>query len=394
MEIKWTAARHERLDQFLQGIGELLGNDGRRASFAKYAIGLLGEAERKSMEPIAVQCDPCVHGADAAHQRIQQFITDSNWDDNAVRGYAANKAISAMTRNDTIRAWIIDDTGFLKQGRHSVGVQRQYTGSAGKITNCQTATSLVVATSSCHAAIDFALYLPRTWTDDLAKRKEARIPDDVLFATKPQQAIAMIRRAVTQQIPQGVVLADAGYGDSHIFRHEIRALNLHYAVGVEGKTKVWLMSKPTDCAWDDRISLNAIAKQLAPKRKTVAWREGTKQELSSTFAVTKVNPAPRTQTSKTISEPVSLLIEWQANASGGTRVKFYFISQPNLSIKEMTHLVKERYRTEQVYAELKGELGLDHFEGRRYRGWNHHVSVVLASQLFLVAERALFLPAR
>jgi SRSO17 transposase len=155
------------------------------------------------------------------------------------------------------------------------------------------------------------------------------------------------------------------------------------------------MSKPSDCEWDERISLNAIAKQLAPKSKIVAWREGTKQELSSTFAIAKVKPAPRTQTSKTISEPVSLLIEWQANESRTeTRAKFYFISQPNLSINEMVHLVKERYRTEQVYAELKGELGLDHFEGRRFRGWNHHVSVVLASQLFLVAERALFLPPR
>jgi SRSO17 transposase len=213
MELTWTTARQQRLGEFLDGIGELLGNDGRRVSFAKYAMGLLGEAERKSMEPIAVQCDPCMHGADAAHQRIQQFITDSNWDDNAVRGYAAKMAISAMTRNDTIRAWIIDDTGFLKQGRHSVGVQRQYTGSAGKITNCQTATSLVVATSSWHAAIDFALYLPRIWTDDPAKRKEARIPDDVSFSTKPQQAIEMIRRAVTQQIPFWPTLASA----IHIF---------------------------------------------------------------------------------------------------------------------------------------------------------------------------------
>ena len=392
MEFKWTAAQQHRLGEFFQDVGQLLGNDARRVSFTKYAMGLLGEAERKSMEPIAVQFDPCVHGADAAHQRMQQFITDSNWDDVAVRAYAAKIAVAAMTKHDTIRAWIIDDTGFLKQGRHSVGVQRQYTGSAGKITNCQTATSLVIATSSWHAAIDFALYLPKSWTDDPQRRREARIPDDVMFQTKPQQAISMIARAVAQGIPPGVVLADAGYGDAHLFRYQIRALDLHYAVGVEGQTKAWLTNEDADCAWDKRTSLTSIAKQLTPQRQFVTWREGTKQALSSTFALTRVTPAPRTQTKKTISEPVSLLIEWQANESGDKpRVKFYFISQPNLSLKDMVHLIKERYRTEQVYAELKGELGLDHFEGRRFRGWNHHVSVVLACQLFVVAERALFL---
>jgi SRSO17 transposase len=395
MEFKWMAAQRQRLGEFFQDVGELLGTNGRRISFTKYAMGLLGEAERKSMEPMAVQFDPCVHGADAAHQRLQQFITDSNWDDVAVRAYAAKMAVAAMTKHDTIRAWIIDDTGFLKQGRHSVGVQRQYTGSAGKITNCQTATSLVIATSSWHAAIDFALYLPKSWTDDPQRRREARIPDDVVFKTKPQQAIEMIHRAVAQGIPPGVILADAAYGDAHLFRHQIRALNLHYAVGVEGQTKAWLTDKDADCAWDKRTSLTAIAKQLAPQRQLVTWREGTKQSLSSTFALTRVTPAPRTQTKKTISEPVSLLIEWQANESGDKpRVKFYFISQPNLTLEDMVHLVKERYRTEQVYAELKGALGLDHFEGRRYRGWNHHVSVVLACQLFVVAERALFLPPR
>jgi SRSO17 transposase len=387
MEFKWTTARQQRLAEFLEGVGSLLGNDGRRASFAKYAMGLLSSAERKSMEPIAVQCEPCVVGADAAHQRIQQFITDSNWDDAAIRGYAAQVAIKAMTASDKVATWIIDDTGFLKQGKHSVGVQRQYTGSAGKTANCQTATSLVIATHSWHAAIDFELYLPKSWTEDAAKRKEAKIPDDVVFKTKPEQAIDMIRRAVAKGVPIGVVLADAAYGNGVVFRQQIRSAGLHYAVAVEGNSKVMYPHSGAD-ENVARMSLNSLAIQLASKRRRITWREGTQRDLSSVFATTIVVPAPRDKTSKTIADPVSLLMEWSAEDA---RVKFYFISQTGLSTKEMVRLVKERYRTEQVYAELKGELGLDHFEGRRYRGWHHHVSVVLACQLFLVAERSLFL---
>src|SRR5208283_1657922 len=172
----------------------------RRASFATYALGLLGGADRKSAEPIAatatadpVECEP-------AHHRLLRFLRDSPWEDGPVRRIAAHYAIEAITREEPIRTWIVDDTGFLKQGTHSVGVQRQYTGTAGKITNCQVAVSLSVATRSAHVPIDFALYLPESWTSDAARREECKIPDDVVFKTKHELALDLIVRAMDDQI--------------------------------------------------------------------------------------------------------------------------------------------------------------------------------------------------
>jgi SRSO17 transposase len=170
------AAAEQRLKDYFDRVGQVLGNDARRASFAIYAMGILGDGERKSVEPIATRACIDPDGADAAHQRLLHFIVDSEWSDHDVRRAAARHAIDAITAREPVEAWIVDDTGFLKQGSHSVGVQRQYTGSAGKIANCQTAPSLSIATRTEQLPIDFALYLPKTWTEDPARRAEARIP--------------------------------------------------------------------------------------------------------------------------------------------------------------------------------------------------------------------------
>lgn len=148
-----------------------------------------------------------------------------------------------MTAREPVLAWIVDDTGMLKQGTHSVGVQRQYTGSAGKIANCQNAVSLSITTKTEHLPVDFELYLPKCWTHDPLRRAEARIPDEIEFRTKPELAIEMIQRAVANELEPGVVLADSAYGDSVEFREQIRLLNLDYAVGIHATTKVWLVDR-------------------------------------------------------------------------------------------------------------------------------------------------------
>ena len=221
----------ERLREYFNLIGGVLGNSSRRESFALYAMGLLGEGERKSVEPIAARACADPKRIDAMHQRLLHFMTDSKWSDRDVRREAARYLVSELGKRMPISVWIIDDTGFLKQGDHSVGVQRQYTGSAGKITNCQIGVSLSVATPIDHAPIDFELYLPEIWANDPKRRKEARIPDEVQFKTKPELALDMIRRAVVDGIPLGVILADSAYGTSSAFRGGIRSLGLHYAVG-------------------------------------------------------------------------------------------------------------------------------------------------------------------
>src|SRR5712664_2333826 len=200
-----------RLAEYLSRIGEILGHDRRRASFATYALGLLSDAERKSIEPIAARSCASVEQMSAVHQQLQHFVVDSRWSDHEVRLAAARYAIEASTAREPIETWQIDDTGFLKQGKHSVGVQRQYTGSAGKITNCQIGVSLSVASRTEHVPIDFALYLPKAWLDSPARRHEARIPPETTFKTKPELALDLVVRALDDKLPGEIVLADAAY---------------------------------------------------------------------------------------------------------------------------------------------------------------------------------------
>lgn len=378
-----------RLEEFLDGVGEVLGRRGRRASFASYAIGLLGEGDRKSMEPIAMRVCAGVGHADAAHQRVNHFI-NSDWCDGDVRRYAAGYAISEMLPAGAIDSWIIDDTGFLKQGSHSVGVQRQYTGSAGKVANCQIGVSLVVATAHDHLPIDFELYLPASWADDPARRLEARIPAHVVFQTKIQLAIGMLRRAVTDGIPRGVLLADAWYGDEPAFRQAADDLGLDYAVGINSDNRVWLV--------DSRgrrngtpVTVAQLAERFGPKAfRRFTWREGTKKKMSARFAFATVVPAYRPDDDLAIRPHVRLVIE---QPDGEDKLKFAFVKLSGKpSKKRIIRVLKDRWRIERTYEDLKGELGLDHFEGRRYGGWHHHVTVALACYAFTVAERARLFP--
>lgn len=375
-----------RLESYFDGIGKLLGRRERRASFAIYAMGLLGDGDRKSMEPIA--CRSCADPAkaDAAHQRLTHFANDSPWSDHDVRIFAARYAIAALTAVEPIDTWIVDDTGFLKQGTHSVGVQRQYTGSAGKIANCQIGVSLSVTTRTEHLPIDFELYLPTSWLDDGDRRAEARIPDDVVFKTKPELALDMIRRAVANGIPPGVLLGDAAYGSSVEFRDGVRALGLHYAVGVNPTTSVWRIDQ--DWRRDQAVSVKEVAMQLHAEGhfRRCTWRQGTKHDLSARFAMVRVLPAYADGEAPREREPLWLLVEWR---DGEDEPANYFLSTLNghLTKKRLIRIAMQRWRTERVYEDLKGELGLDHFEGRRFPGWHHHVSIALSCYAFVVAER-------
>lgn len=369
-----------RLDGYFERIGKQLGLDAQRASFATYALGILSDAERKSVEPLVARAAADPGKTDAAHQRILHFLADSKWDDRAVRLEAVKIALEPVVAREAIEAWIVDDTGFLKQGTHSVGVQRQYTGSAGKITNCQVGVSLVLATRTEQLPVDFELYLPTTWTDDPKRRAEGRIPDEVRFQTKPELALQMIRRAVDAELPRGLVLADAGYGSSADFRRGLRDLRLDYAVAVNAETKVKLLG-PDGKVCGNRRSLKGIAQMLEQRGafKRCTWREGTKNELWANFATHKVQVSP--------SEAALLLIEWRDREI--EPANYFLVSMPPQdSLKQLVRLVMQRWRIERAFEDLKGELGLDHYEGRRWPGWHHHVSVVLCCYAFVVAERA------
>lgn len=376
-----------RLGEYFDGVGEILSNKCRRASFAMYAMGLLSDGERKSAEPIAARACADPAKVDAVHTRLLHFIKDSVWSDHDVRLFAARYAIESICKRGPIESWIFDDTGFLKQGKHSVGVQRQYTGSAGKVTNCQIGVSLSVATRDAHLPVDFELYLPQSWMDDPARRRVARIAEDMEFKTKIELAMEMLERAVAAELPPGIVLADSFYGDASEFRAKIRSFNLDYAVGVERRTKVWQMDS-LQRRRGDPLLVGELASQIDPGAyRRVTWRQGTKKDLSARFAFLRVVPFTDESSEPSTREDVWLVIEWEDGEAEAK--KFYFSSLPlTTSHKELVRIIKERWRTERVYQDLKDELGLDHFEGRSFPGWHHHVSVALACYAFVVAEQA------
>lgn len=380
-------AAEERLRQFFGEIGTILEHPRRQASFATYALGLLSDLDRKSVEPIAMLGCPDPERASAAHQSLAHFVGQSDWDDHAVRHAAAKHAMAAMTERAPITTWIIDDTGFLKQGKHSVGVQRQYTGSAGKVANCQVGVSLTVANGMDHLPIDFGLYLPESWAHDPARRKEARIPDDVVFKTKNDIALDLIERAARDGVPGDIVLADVAYGRSSAFRNTVRILGLDYGIGIDPGATVQV--RGPGGRWSrDAVAVSDLARKLpAGAFRRIKWREGAGRSLASRFAFRRVRLANDDGLPIEDHEEQWLIVEWEFGSERPG--KFMLTTLPaSISKKRLVRTLKERYRTEQAYEEMKGELGLDHYEGRRYRGWHHHISVVLCCYAFVVAERA------
>ena len=392
MGYELDAAGTSRLGKYFAEIGEVLGGKPKRASFAIYAYGILGDGERKSAEPIAARAcgDPLL--ARAYHEKLLHFIGDAKWDDHGVRRVAADHAIDAMGKQEPITVWIVDDTGMLKQGTHSVGVQRQYTGSAGKIANCQIAVTLSAATRHEAVPIDVALYLPESWTSDEELRRKARIPDTVVFKTKPELALEMIAQACLDEVPGEIVLADSAYGDSTEFRAGVRVFGLDYAVGIRAQTKVFVMNA-IGRRRGEAVSVTDLAKKLGRKAfRRVTWREGTSpKRLSARFCFRRVKVAHDDGTELDEREPVWLVIEWRDGEV--EPAKYHLTTLPRrMTKKEIVRVIKERWRTERVYQEMKGELGFDHFEGRSFQGWHHHVSVILCCYAFVVAERMRHFP--
>ena len=380
-----------RLAAYFDRIGGVLRTAPQRTSFATYAIGLMGDGERKSAEPMAARACPDPELVDAAHQRLTYFTRGAEWSDRDVRREAARYALGVMTARGPVTDWIIDDTGFPKQGTHSVGVQRQYSGTLGKIGNCQVAASLTIATRTEHVPVDFALYLPESWTDNRARRAEAHIPDEVTFKTKPELGLEMIERAVADGLPAGLVLADSAYGDNTEFRRRVRCEGLDYAVGLHCTTTVWRLDS-LGRRTGSPVAVGDLAIAIGRRGfRRVTWREGTKGKLASRFAVERIVLAQDDLVDPSKREVVWLVMEWPDGEE--TPTDFTAATLPaTMTRRELVRRIKQRWRTERVYEDAKGELGLDHYEGRSFRGWHHHVSVVLACFAFIAAERSRSFP--
>ena len=380
-----------RLEDFFGRIDTHLKDSRKRESFAMYACGILGDGERKSAKPIAARSCADPEEVHNVHHKLLYFLGRSVWDDRAVRLEAARYAIDAIERREPITAWIVDDTGFLKQGNDSVGVQRQYTGSAGKITNCQIGVSLAVASSTEHLPLDFELYLPECWANDPERREQARIPDEVTFKTKITLALDMIERARNAGIAGEIMLADAAYGDSSEFRNGVRRLGFDFAVGIQSNVRVVRLDR-LDRINEKTETVAELVERLGRKAfRKLTWREGTGSKLSSRFCFVRVKTTHDDGIPISEREPLWLVAEWLDGEEKPTKFLLTTLAR-RMSRKQIVRICKERWRTERMYEDLKGELGLDHFEGRSFPGWHHHVSVVLCCYAFVVAERVRAFP--
>lgn len=364
-----------------------------------YLRGLMLPGQRKSVEPMAARVHP--QDVRSAHQSMHHLVADSEWSDTALLAAVAREVVPVLSKAGQAPCfWIIDDTGFRKYGKHSVGVARQYCGQLGKTENCQIAVSLSLATVEGSVPLDYRLYLPREWAEDKQRRKLAGVPEEIAFATKGEIAWGQIEAALAAEIPRGPVLMDAGYGDDAALRDRLSEHGLPYAVGIRPATAVWWgghqpASAPINQGSGRRrtrvlrdethqpIGVRELAQTLsAASYRTVTWREGTNAKLRSRFARVRVRAAhadrPR--------EEEWLLIEWPKGEAEPTR---YFLSTlpADISFKELVATVKMRWRIERDYRELKQEVGLGHYEGRNWRGFHHHASLCIAAYGFLMIER-------
>jgi SRSO17 transposase len=375
-----------RSDQFRQG--------------RVYLHGLLLDGERKSIEPLSRR----VPGGN--EQALQQFVNQSPWDPAPIlAAYRARMAAAFATPESVI---VIDDTGFPKQGTHSVGVARQYSGTLGKTANCQVAVSLHYATAAADYPLALRLYLPETWTGAPERLGRARVPEpERAFKTKWQIALDLLDLVRAEGLPHAVVVADAGYGVVTEFREGLEQRGERYIVGLLGDEVVltepprWVAHVPKGRRGRPatRAYLAADAPRPVPvrelagslERTTVCWRAGTKGKLAAEFAWVRVWPAHRWQDgvpADAIPAPEEtarwLLVEWRKD--GTIR---YALSNlpPETTLAQAVRRWKERWQVERGYEQLKGELGLDHFEGRSWNGFHHHATLTFLAYGFLALER-------
>ena len=360
-----------------------------------YCTGLMLPGGRKSVEPMAAKTAPARTAAQ--HQSLLHFIGIAPWSDEKVLAKVRELVLPAIEKHGPIEAWIIDDTGFPKQGKHSVGVHHQYCGQLGKQANCQVAVSLSIANHWASLPVAYQLYLPKDWVVDDARREKTGVPLDIGFKTKPEIALEQIRWGCEAGLPRGVVLMDAAYGDDSRLRTGITALGLIYVAGVLPNTLVWpsgvgpkRRGKPLNNTGrrdePDLISIKEQALAL-PKHawRTIRWREGSAEWLCSRFARVRVGVGHNQLIPELLSQEW-LLIEWPEGEPEPT--KYWFSTLPaNISFRELVDFAKLRWRIERDYQELKQEVGLGHYEGRGWRGFHHHATMCIAAYGFLISER-------
>jgi SRSO17 transposase len=387
-----------RFSRYVEGLVSVIGHADRVGPLHDYCLGLVMPGERKSVEPMAAITAP---GRTAAqHQSLLHFVGQGGWSDAEVLGKVQEMVLPSIERYGPIEAWIIDDTSFPKQGRHSVGVAHQYCGQLGKQANCQVAVTLSLANHDASLPVAYRLYLPKAWAEDDVRRVKAKVPEDIAFKTKPEIALEQIRWACEIGLPGDMALLDAGYGHDSKLRAGITELGRTYVAGIQPQTLVrkpgvrpGIPPKKGRRDAPHTTSVKDLARGLSAKAwRTIKWREGTNEWLSSRFARVRVHVASSHERPKKPTKEW-LLIEWPEGEDAPT--KYWLSTLPkNITFRDLVDAAKLRWRVERDYQELKQEVGLGHYEGRGWRGFHHHATLCIAAYGFLISERETIPPSR
>jgi len=396
VDVDGPAAVGERLDAFAaEVLAEAMRLPVQAANGSLYLRGLIEQGQRKSLEPMVERL-----GGEADYQSMQQFLADSPWDPALVVRAVCERVAPEID----VEAWVLDDTGFPKDGRRSPGVKRQYSGTLGKIGNCQIGVSVHAVGRKATVPLGWALYLPEEWCEDQERRRKAKIPAALEFRTKPELGVELIERAAGWDVPAAPVLGDSAYGDNTALRERLDAAGLEYMLSVAPETTVFApettfavpeptgaRGRPKSRPLPDRepVALGALIAALGPEHaQTVAFRDGPDGEpVTSRFVFVRVRAAHDWR-KRTPCPPREewLIAEWPEGAEEPTD---YWLSNlpEDTEPERMARLARLRWKIELDYRQLKGELGLDHYEGRSWIGWHHHTALVTAAHGFLTLER-------
>ena len=395
-KVDGPSAVRERLEAFgLEVLGEAMNRPVQLVNGGVYLRGLIEQGARKSLEPMCERL-----GEQADYQSLQQFIADSPWDPALAVRAVAERVAPAID----VEAWVLDDTGFVKDGKHSPGVKRQYSGTLGKVGSCQIGVSVHAVGARGTVPLGWALYLPEEWCDDRERRRKAKIPAEVRFKTKPELGVELIERAAGWEIPAAPVLGDQAYGDNTELRERLHDAGREYVLSVGAETKLFAPGatftvperrgttgrRPSRPRADtDPEAIGVLIARLGPEHsQTVTFRDGPGGEsMTSRFIFVRVRAAHRRHKG-CAQEPREewLIAEWP---EGREQPTDYWISNlpAGTEPERLARLARLRWKIELDYKQLKGELGLDHYEGRSWLGWHHHTALVTAAHGFLTLER-------
>ena len=383
----WSLLR--RLTRWLDHFKECFGHRAQHVSLRQYVDGLLGDSARKSMSAMLARVSE-----PTSYQAFQHFITHAPWEAEVVW-----RRVRAVVPERT-GVLILDETSFPKSGPHSVGVARQYCGALGKVANCQVAVTAALWTGRRAWPLGALLYLPDEWTRDPARRAATRIPPTLAFQEKWRLALTLVRRSRAAGLTLTAVVADAEYGDNSTVRQTLHRLRLPYALGISPTLTVFRgtptlrvdRAQPTPRnrreGWPDQeaVSIRTLSAALPARAwRRVGWRNGTNPPWHADFAAIRITPATDWR-HRRLAPEIWLLCERGLGPTG--RRRHYFVSLPEtVSLQQLVRLAHHRWAIEQHYQDLKTELGLDHFEGRSYPGWQHHLVISAVAYAFLQKER-------